>query len=532
MRKITKTYIFTGALLILIGFNSINAQELLAVIQNPNVVLLDPDTGAILNPSFIDLTPLNPGTPKDIAQVGDELWITDQLRDIIDRFDLDGNHLGQIGGQIPGGGLDNIKGLTLVNNAEVWVTNAGSQNDAPGNAIVRYDVNGDFLGTLPTGGISSFDIIDNGNGEVYISYIGASTSKIERRDYDGNVLGNILEGGVVNFLQQIEITDNGILAAVFSIISGGNQNGLYIFSETDGTILEYWTEGNLRGVAELGNGELLYSRGDGVYRLDPITGVSILISSGSSQYFSALDFGACTTLPDAPTGDAAQTFCDGATVADLSATGTGIQWYADATGGDPLGPEEELVDGNSYYASQSVSGCESEDRLEVTASLTEAITPTGDAEQTFEEGATVGDLVVNPSDVSWFATEADALAGTNPLPIETPLVSGETYFAVNIVDGCLSDPFAVTVTITLGLNDFDTLNFSYYPNPTSGIITLKYAKGISEIRVVNLLGQQVYTQNVNSVEVKVDLSALPDAVYLVQVVSEGTIKTVKVVKTN
>ncbi|MBA3985108.1 MAG: T9SS type A sorting domain-containing protein [Flavobacteriales bacterium] len=191
-----------------------------------------------------------------------------------------------------------------------------------------------------------------------------------------------------------------------------------------------------------------------------------------------------------------------------------------------------MVDGNSYYASQSVSGCESEDRLEVTASLTEAITPTGDAEQTFEEGATVGDLVVNPSDVSWFATEADALAGRNPLPIETPLISGETYFAVNIVDVCLSDPFAVTVTITLGLNDFDTLNFSYYPNPTSGIITLKYAKVISEIRVVNLLGQQVYTQNVNSVEVKVDLSALPDAVYLVQVVSEGTIKTIKVLKTN
>ncbi len=83
------------------------------------MVLLDPDTGAIVNPSFINLTPLNPGTPKDIAQVGDELWITDQLRDRIDRFDLDGNHLGQIGCQIPGGGLDNIKGLTLVNNTEV-----------------------------------------------------------------------------------------------------------------------------------------------------------------------------------------------------------------------------------------------------------------------------------------------------------------------------------------------------------------------------------------------------------------------------
>lgn len=530
MKKITFSYIITSVLLILLGFNTINAQELLAVIQNPNVVLLDPDTGAIINSSFIDLTPLNPGTPKDIAQVGDELWVTDQLRDRIDRFDLDGNHLGQIGGQIAGGGLDNIKGLTLVNNTEVWVTNAGSNNDAPGDAIVRYDVNGNFLGNLLTGGISSFDIVDNGNGEVYISYIGASTTKIERRDYDGNVLGNILESGVVNFLQQIAITDNGILAAVFSIITGGNQNGLYIFSETDGTILDYWAEGNLRGVAELGNGEFLFSRGDGVHRLNPTTGVSTQITAGSGQYFSALNFGACTTLPSAPTGNSAQSFCDGATVADLTATGDGIQWYSVATGGDPLLSEEELIDGNSYFASQTVGGCESDDRLEVMVTLTEAPTPTGDAVQTFEEGATLADIVIDPVDVTWFATEADALAGTNPLPLETSLVSGETYYAVNIVDDCLSDPFAVTVTVTLGVNDFDSLNFSYYPNPTSGILTLKYEKEISEITVVNLLGQIVYTLDVNSTEVKVDLSGLQDAVYLMQVVSDGTTKTIKVVK--
>ena len=56
---------------------------------------MDVNTGDIVNPSFIDLTPLDPGTPKALIQVG-EIWISDQIRDRIDRFDLDGIHLGAI----------------------------------------------------------------------------------------------------------------------------------------------------------------------------------------------------------------------------------------------------------------------------------------------------------------------------------------------------------------------------------------------------------------------------------------------------
>ncbi|MFM8596865.1 MAG: DOMON domain-containing protein, partial [Flavobacteriales bacterium] len=40
--------------------------------------------------------------------------------------------------------------------------------------------------------------------------------------------------------------------------------------------------------------------------------------------------------PAAPTGSANQTFCSGATLAQLSATGTAVQWYATPTGGSAL----------------------------------------------------------------------------------------------------------------------------------------------------------------------------------------------------
>jgi serine protease inhibitor len=74
-----------------------------------------------------------------------------------------------------------------------------------------------------------------------------------------------------------------------------------------------------------------------------------------------------STTP-APTGNATQVFCvtPAPTVASLTATGTAVQWYATATGGTPLVSTTALVDGTTYYASQTVNGCESSDRLSVT----------------------------------------------------------------------------------------------------------------------------------------------------------------------
>ena len=68
----------------------------------------------------------------------------------------------------------------------------------------------------------------------------------------------------------------------------------------------------------------------------------------------------------APTGSAAQSFCNAATAANLTATGTNIQWYAAATGGTPLPGTTPLINGNHYYASQTAGPCESVNRLSMT----------------------------------------------------------------------------------------------------------------------------------------------------------------------
>lgn len=75
------------------------------------------------------------------------------------------------------------------------------------------------------------------------------------------------------------------------------------------------------------------------------------------------------TPPAAPTGSASQTLCNGATIAQLNATGTAIQWYTASSGGSPLPTNTVLVSGSTYYASQTVNGIESTTRLAVTVNL-------------------------------------------------------------------------------------------------------------------------------------------------------------------
>ncbi|GAA4365249.1 hypothetical protein GCM10023185_35400 [Hymenobacter saemangeumensis] len=75
--------------------------------------------------------------------------------------------------------------------------------------------------------------------------------------------------------------------------------------------------------------------------------------------------------PEAPTGAASQSFAPGATVANLVATGTNVQFFATPAGGTALASSTALVNGTTYYAGQTGNGCASP-RLAITVTLTSA----------------------------------------------------------------------------------------------------------------------------------------------------------------
>ena len=146
----------------------------------------------------------------------------------------------------------------------------------------------------------------------------------------------------------------------------------------------------------------------------------------------------------APTGPASQNFCNAATVANLVATGTEIKWYGAATGGIALPTTNALISGNHYYASQTVNGCESADRLNVTVVVNTTAAPTGNSVQSFCIAATIADLNATGSGIKWYA----APTGGTALISTIALINGNQYFASQTVTGCESQTrLAVTATI-------------------------------------------------------------------------------------
>lgn len=182
----------------------------------------------------------------------------------------------------------------------------------------------------------------------------------------------------------------------------------------------------------------------------------------------------------------------------------------------------------------ATTGCFTEATVEVTVNLAPA--PTGDAVQAFSvfnsSEATVANLVATGNNVVWYATEADALAGVNPLDVTTELVSGGIYYAMQTTtQGCTSvAPLAVTVTVTLGTSSFDLKELKYYPNPVTNVLNVEYTGTITGVEVFNMLGQKIASKNVNEMSTTIDMSNLASGSYFVKVNAANGSKTIKVMK--
>jgi hypothetical protein len=121
---------------------------------------------------------------------------------------------------------------------------------------------------------------------------------------------------------------------------------------------------------------------------------------------------------NAPTGNASQTFCStlNATLASIQVTGTAVQWYASNTGGSVLASTTLLVTGTTYYATQTIAGCESPSYLEVTVTIPVASTYYADADGDGFGNAAVSQLAcVQPTGYLLNNTDCDdAVATTYP----------------------------------------------------------------------------------------------------------------------
>lgn len=222
--------------------------------------------GSLVNNAFItdaaSAATYDFNTPIEAIQVGQEIWISDQISDAIFRFSLGGTYLSKITG------LDDIRGISLVGNQVHAIVNGTTSNTSfPSvtRSLIRFDASGGFVNSFPLQG-SSWDVVPFGN-DLLISE--SDADGIYRYSAAGAVVATFTDTAStgINFPQQMHVRYNGnILAAGFS---GALNAGIYEFL-ADGTRQTTYAGGfGGRGILELLNGNYLFTKGDGVFVIDP-----------------------------------------------------------------------------------------------------------------------------------------------------------------------------------------------------------------------------------------------------------------------
>jgi SprB repeat len=160
--------------------------------------------------------------------------------------------------------------------------------------------------------------------------------------------------------------------------------------------------------------------------------------------------------------------------------------------------------GNATLYAKDANGCiiNSTALLYVAAPL---INGSSTASITLGAGSTLANVVVQGNNITWYSAPGTLRNASNktitetPLPLNTILVNGTTYYASQTINGFESQQrLAVTVTLTpLSVQDFIFNNFKYYPNPVKDSFSLSNATVIDHVFISNILGEIILTKIIN-----------------------------------
>jgi BspA type Leucine rich repeat region (6 copies)/Concanavalin A-like lectin/glucanases superfamily/Secretion system C-terminal sorting domain/Ig-like domain CHU_C associated len=140
----------------------------------------------------------------------------------------------------------------------------------------------------------------------------------------------------------------------------------------------------------------------------------------------------------APTAISPQIYAGTGTIANLTATGINLKWYSDATSISPLATDTALVDGTTYYVSQTTNSCES-------ARTAVIIRRISGADLELCAPAVVSSLSPSPSEgftAKWFTTPTAVLA-----LFDSQSLSSGTYYVEQTQTTNTSNRVAVNVSI-------------------------------------------------------------------------------------
>lgn len=139
----------------------------------------------------------------------------------------------------------------------------------------------------------------------------------------------------------------------------------------------------------------------------------------------------------------------------------------------------------------------------------------------------------NDYEIGFYTTLMDAQNQANPISNTNNYsgFDGEQIF-VSIEDlttGCrIIKSFSLSQL--LSNNSFSSFEVVIQPNPVKDVLNLSADKTIKEVKIINLLGQELYSKSFDEQEVQVDLLHFSNGTYIVKINTTDGFKTVKVVK--
>ena len=97
-------------------------------------------------------------------------------------------------------------------------------------------------------------------------------------------------------------------------------------------------------------------------------------------------------------------------------------------------------------------------------------------------------------------------------------------------EGNFSEVYMLTVDGILGVNDQSIEGLVIYPNPATNVLNLDAATPISNVEIVNVLGQVLISKSSNATISNIDVSALSTGNYFIKVTSENNTKVLQFLK--
>lgn len=181
--------------------------------------------------------------------------------------------------------------------------------------------------------------------------------------------------------------------------------------------------------------------------LDPTTYlIKIKNNKGCVSNATSVVITPFTDFTQKPSLSSPQTFCiqQIATLNSIIITGQSIKWYDALTNGSLLPITNLLQDTKTYYASQTINGCESE-RVPVTIKVQDTHAPSGEANQTFctAQNSTLANVKITGTSIKWY----DTIINGSLLLETTNLENGKTYYVSQTENNCEGPRLGVTISI-------------------------------------------------------------------------------------